>query len=81
MKTFLRDQVNKQVLLLLDNQTAVAYVNNLGATVSAQATRLVRAMNVVPRERNSSDGTTSPGKENVRADRVESDHSNWMLNR
>ena len=34
VKTFLKGQERKHVLLLLDNQTAVAYVNNLGGTVS-----------------------------------------------
>ena len=37
VKTFLKSEVNKTVLLLIDNQTAVAYINNLGRTISAQA--------------------------------------------
>ena len=42
VKTLSKDQEHKHVLLLLDNQTAVAYINNLGRTVSAQATYLAR---------------------------------------
>ena len=41
-RTFLKGQENKRILLLIDNQTAVAYINNLGGTVSAQATLLAR---------------------------------------
>ena len=44
VKTFLKNQENKHVLLLLDNTTAVAFVNNLGGTVSAQATKLAREL-------------------------------------
>lgn len=44
VKTFLKGQRNKRVLLLLDNQTAAAYVNNLGETISAQATHLAREL-------------------------------------
>ena len=42
VKTFLKHQTNKHVLLHLDNMTAVAYINNMGGTVSPQATTLVR---------------------------------------
>ena len=36
-KSFLKHESNKRVLLRLDNQTAVAYVNDLSGKVSAQA--------------------------------------------
>ena len=34
VKTFLKGQTGKSVLLQLDNQTAVAYINSMGGTVS-----------------------------------------------
>ena len=84
VKTFLKKQTNKRVLLLLDNQTAVAYVNNLGGTVSAQATRLARELWMWCLERDILlTAQHLPGKENVRADtesRVMKDRSDWMLN-
>ena len=42
VKTFLKNQENKRIVLLLDNQTAVVYINNLGGTVSAHAIKLER---------------------------------------
>ena len=39
VKMYLKEQVNKHTLLLIDNQIAVAYINNLGRTVP-QATIL-----------------------------------------
>ena len=44
VKSFLKNQVNKHVLLLIDSQTAVAYINNLGGTASPQATVLARGL-------------------------------------
>jgi len=44
VQSFLKDQVGVSVLLQLDNQTAVAYVNNLGGTVSPQLTRLAKEL-------------------------------------
>ena len=77
-------QINKQVLLLLDNQTAVAYVNNLGGTVSTQATRLAKELWMWCLEREILlTAQHLPGKENVIADtesRVMRDRSDWMLN-
>ena len=43
VQTFLRDQSEVSVLLQLDNTTAVAYINNLGGTVSLQLTSLARS--------------------------------------
>ena len=72
------------MLLLIDNQTAVAYINNLGGTISAQAMVLARTLWMWSLER----GITLqeqylPGEENVTADResrVMRDRSDWMLN-
>uniref|UniRef100_A0A1X7TD04 Reverse transcriptase RNase H-like domain-containing protein n=1 Tax=Amphimedon queenslandica TaxID=400682 RepID=A0A1X7TD04_AMPQE len=77
-------RTNKSVLLLLDNQTAVAYVNNLGGTVSAQATKLARKLWMWCLQRDILlTAQHLPGKENVIADResrVMKDRSKWMLN-
>ncbi len=81
VKTFLKGQENKHVLLLLDNTTAVAYVNNLGRTVSAQATKLAREL-CLKRQIHLT-AQHLPGKDNVRADtesRQMKDRSDWMLN-
>ena len=84
VKTFLKDQENKRVLLLLDNQTAVAYINNLGGTVSAYATKLARDLWMWCLRRDILlTAQYLPGKENVKADtesRVMRDRSDWMLN-
>ena len=44
VQTFLRDQSGILVLLQLDNTTAVAYINNLGGTVSPQLTGIARSL-------------------------------------
>ena len=44
VKTFLKGQTGKSVLLQLDNQTAVAYINNMGGTVSPRLTDLAKAL-------------------------------------
>ena len=44
VKSFLKDQEGSSVLLQLDNQTAVAYINNMGGTVSPQLTDLAKAL-------------------------------------
>jgi hypothetical protein len=36
VKTFLKGMNRKRILLLLDNTTAVAYIKNMGGTVSAK---------------------------------------------
>ena len=43
-KTFLKGQIGQSVLLQLDNQTGVAYINNMGGTVSPQLTDLAKAL-------------------------------------
>ena len=69
VKTFLKDQENKRVLLLLDNQTAVAYINNLGGIVSAHATKLARGLWMWCLRRDILlTAQYLPGKENVKAD-------------
>ena len=40
VKTFLKGQTEKRVLLLLDNSTVVAYINNFGGTLSPQTSIL-----------------------------------------
>ena len=68
----------------MDNQTAVAYVNNLGRTVSTQATRLARELWMWCLKRDILlTAQHLPGKENVIADmesRVMRDRLDWMLN-
>jgi len=44
VKSFLKGQTNMSVLLQLDNQTAVAYINNMGGTVSPQLTNLAKSL-------------------------------------
>lgn len=69
VKTFLKNQKAKKVLLLLDSQTAVAYINNLGETVSAQAAHLARDLWMWCLEREILlMAQYFPGKGNVRAD-------------
>ena len=43
-KTFVKDVSGVLVLLQLDNATAVAYINNMGGTVSSQLTDLVKEL-------------------------------------
>ena len=51
-QTFLKDKTRMSVLLRLDNTTAVAYINNLGGTVSKELVyRLSKEpVDVVPRK-------------------------------
>ena len=42
LKSFVKDRTGIAVLLQLDNQTAVAYINNMGGTVSPQLTDLTK---------------------------------------
>ena len=84
VQTFAKTQSNIQILLLLDNTTAVAYINHLGGTVSPQASKLVKDLWIWCLRR----GITLkaqhlPGKENVIADlesRVRRNRSDWTLN-
>ena len=75
---------DKRILLLLDSQTAVSYVNNLGGTVSGQATAMARELWMWCLQKDILlTAQHLPGVENVRADtesRVMRDRSDWMLN-
>ena len=42
VRTFAKDKSNILILLLVDNTTAVSYINHLGGTVSPLATKLVK---------------------------------------
>ena len=44
LKSFLKDQTGIAVLIQLDNQIAVAYINNMGGIVSPQLTDLTKAL-------------------------------------
>ena len=80
-KTFWRGQMSKRVLLLLDNQTAVAYINNLGGTVSAQLAILARDLWMWCLERDILlSAQHLPGKENAIADSESRDCPDWKLN-
>ena len=69
MKTFVKNEVNITVLLLMDNQTAVAYINNLGRTIFAQAMILAKNLWTWSLERGLTlQAQYLPGMENLRAD-------------
>lgn len=44
VQSFMKDQSGVSIRLQLDNQTAVAYINNMGGTVSPQLTNLSKAL-------------------------------------
>ena len=82
-KTFLKSRTGQLVLLQLDNQRAVAYINNMGGTVSPQLTNLAKALWMWAL---SNDIVLSaeyiPGVANVAADaesRSMTDRTNWKL--
>ena len=52
VKTFLKDKSRMSVLLRLDNTTAVAYINNLGGTVSKELVDLAKSLWMWCLERN-----------------------------
>lgn len=80
----MKDTRDATVLVLIDNTTAVAYINNLGGTVSPKATEIAKQLWMWCLERNIMiRAQYLPGVENVRADResrVMLDRSDWMLN-
>lgn len=67
------------------NQTAVAYVNNMGGMVSTEATLITRDLWTWCLQRDIRLSTQClPGSENITVDeesRVMKDRSNWLLNR
>ena len=84
LKSILKHQVNKHVLLLIDNQTAVADIKNQGRTASPPVTVLVKGRWMWCLERGILlSAQYSPGEENVIVD-AESwemkDCSDWKLN-
>jgi hypothetical protein len=84
IKSFLRDRRSVSVLLQLDNTTAVAYINNLGGTVSHRLTLLARKLWMWCLERDISlTAQHLPGVLNTVADsesRVMRDRTDWQLN-
>ena len=86
-KNLPKESGKQNVLLMLDNTTAVAYVNNLGGSVSALAMKLARELHVWMWCLECQIHLTAqhlPGKDNVsRADTVSrqmKDRSDWMFN-
>ena len=83
MKAFLKERHGISVLLQLDNSTAVAYINNLGGTVSSALTSLAKALWLWALERDILiTAQHIPGVSNTVADlelRSERDWSDWML--
>ena len=84
MKTFLKNKTRMSVLLRLDNTTAVAYINNLGGTVSKELVDLAKGLWMWCLERNIHiTAQHLPGVQNVIADaesRTMIDRSDWQLN-
>ena len=83
VKTFLKKASGISVLLQLDNATAVAYINNIGGTVSSQLTELAKELWMWALDRNITlVAQHIPGVSNTIADaesRTLRDRSDWML--
>ena len=83
LKSFLKDQQGVTVLLQLDNSTAVAYINNLGGTISPALTALARTLWLWALERDILiTAQHIPGVSNTVVDcesRMERDRLDWML--
>jgi len=83
LKTFVKSQQDISVLLQLDNSTAVAYINNLGGTVSPTLTALAKSMWLWALERDIMIMAQHiPGVSNMITDdefRLEGYRSDWML--
>ena len=83
VKTFLKKASGISVLLQLDNATAVAYINNMGGTVSSQLTELAKELWMWALDRNLTlVAQHIPGLSNTIADaesRTLRDRSDWML--
>ena len=83
LKTFLKDQSHKVVLLKLDNSTAVAYLNNKGGTHSVPLMSLTLEMWTWCLQRNILISAQHvPGKENTVADSESLtllDSTDWQL--
>ena len=85
LAAFLKSRRSVHACLWMDNQTAVAYVNNMGGTVSTQATLIARELWMWCLQRDISlSAQYLPGKDNTIADqesREMKDRSDWLLNR
>ena len=83
VKTFLKDASGISVLLQLDNATAVAYINNMGGTVSSQLTTLAKELWTWAFDKDIGlSAQHIPGVSNTIADiesRTVRDRSYWML--
>ena len=84
VRTFAKDKSSILILLLVDNTTAVSYINHLGGTVSPLAMKLVKNLCTWCMERNIMlKAQHLPGIENTIADRESRtlrDMADWMLN-
>ena len=84
VKTFVKNLTQMSVLLRIDNTTAVAYINNMGGTVSAKLVALARSLWMWCLERNIHiTAQYLPGVQNTIADeksRTIVDRFNWKLN-
>ena len=84
VKCFAKNQRGLTILLWLDNQTSVAYINRLGGTVSAELNRLAKNLWLWCLERDIRlEAKHLPGVQNVIADeesRHMKDRSDWKLN-
>ena len=83
VQSFTKNKAKLSVLLKVDNTTAVAYINNLGGTVSKELVALTRDLWLWCLERNIHiTAQYLPGKQNVIADaesRTMKDRSDWKL--
>ena len=82
-QTFLKGRTGLSVLLQMDNTTAVAYVNNLGGTVSPQLTTLAKTLWMWALQRDITlTAQHIPGVSNIVADtesRTVRDRTDWKL--
>ena len=83
VRTFLKEHQEVSVLLQLDNSTAVAYINNLGGTVSPSLSSLAKMLWLWALERDILlTAQRIPGVPNAVVDlksRLERDKSDWIL--
>ena len=82
-QTFLKGRTGLSVLLQMDNTTAVAYINNLGGTVSPQLTTLAKTLWMWALQRDITlTAQHIPGVSNIVADtesRTVRDRTDWKL--
>ena len=84
VKSFAKLKSRISILLRIENTTAVAYINNLGGTVSSELVQLTRSLWMWCLERNIHiTAQYLPGSQNVIADaesRVATNRIDWRLN-